>query len=110
LKTKKIKNLLRQSHCGKATSASTVAIVGMGIPPLEFKPGENRESLCLTGQEIFETEGIASVSPKKSIIVRAKSPDGSVKTFSATARIDTPEEISYYHHAGTLQYVLRPML
>jgi aconitate hydratase len=77
-------------------------LVGMGILPLEFKPGENRESLCLTGHEIFETEGVASVSPKKSITVRAKSPDGSVKTFSATAPIDTPEEISYYHHGGIL--------
>ena len=85
-------------------------LVGMGILPLEFKPGENRESLCLTGHEIFETEGVASVSPKKTITVRAKSPDGSVKTFSATARIDTPEEISYYQHGGILQYVLRQML
>ncbi len=85
-------------------------LVGMGILPLEFKPGENRETLGLTGHEIFETEGVASVSPKKTITVRAKSPDGSVKTFSATARIDTPEEISYYQHGGILQYVLRQML
>jgi aconitate hydratase len=85
-------------------------LVGMGILPLEFKTGENRESLCLTGHEVFETEGVASVSPKKTITVRAKSPDGSVKVFSATARIDTPEEISYYQHGGILQYVLRQML
>jgi len=85
-------------------------LVGMGILPLEFKPGENRETLGLTGHEIFETEGVASVSPKKTITVRAKSPDGSVKTFSATARIDTPEEILYYQHGGILQYVLRQML
>ncbi|HXL21637.1 MAG TPA: aconitate hydratase AcnA [Candidatus Dormibacteraeota bacterium] len=85
-------------------------LVGMGILPLEFKPGETRESLCLTGNEIFSTEGVASVSPKKSITVRAKLPDGSVKTFSATVRIDTPEEVSYYHHGGILQYVLRQML
>ena len=85
-------------------------LVGMGILPLEFKPGENRESLGLTGHEIFETEGVSSVSPKKTVTVRAKSPDGSVKTFSATVRIDTPEEISYYRHGGILQYVLRQML
>jgi aconitate hydratase A / 2-methylisocitrate dehydratase len=85
-------------------------LVGMGILPLEFKPGENRESLGLTGHEIFETEGVASVSPKKGITVRAKSPDGKIKTFSATVRIDTPEEVSYYQHGGILQYVLRQML
>src|SRR2546426_3577781 len=62
-------------------------LVGMGILPLEFKAGENRESLGLTGHEIFETEGVASVSPKKTITVRAKSPDGKVKTLSVTVRI-----------------------
>jgi aconitate hydratase len=85
-------------------------LVGMGILPLEFKAGENRESLGLTGHEVFETEGVASVSPKKTVTVRAKSPDGSVKAFNATVRIDTPEEISYYQHGGILQYVLREML
>jgi aconitate hydratase len=85
-------------------------LVGMGVLPLEFKSGENRESLGLTGHEIFEIEGVASLSPKKSITVRAKSEDGKVKTFAATARVDTPEEVSYYQHGGILQYVLRQML
>src|SRR5262249_22183161 len=85
-------------------------LVGMGILPLEFKAGENRESLGLTGHEVLETEGVASVSPKKTITAHAKSSDGRVKTFSATARIDTPEEVSYYQHGGILQYVLRQML
>ena len=85
-------------------------LIGMGVLPLEFKPGENRESLGLTGHEVFETEGVASLSPKKSISVRAKSDDGKVKTFSAIARVDTPEEVSYYQHGGILQYVLRQML
>jgi len=85
-------------------------LVGMGILPLEFKAGENRDSLGLTGHEVYETEGVASVSPKKTITVRAKSPDGKVKTFSATVRIDTPEEVLYYQHGGILQYVLRQML
>jgi aconitate hydratase len=85
-------------------------LVGMGVLPLEFKSGENRESLGLTGHEIFEIEGVASLSPKKSITVRAKSADGKVKTFAATARVDTPEEVSYYQHGGILQYVLRQML
>ena len=85
-------------------------LVGMGVLPLEFKPGENRESLGLTGNEIFEIEGVASLSPKKPITVHARSADSKTKTFSVTARADTPEEVSYYHHGGILQYVLRQML
>jgi aconitate hydratase len=85
-------------------------LIGMGVLPLEFKPGENRESLGLNGHELFETEGVASLSPKKAITVRAKSSDGTVKTFTVTARADTPEEVNYYHHGGILQYVLRQML
>ncbi|HMI53481.1 MAG TPA: aconitate hydratase AcnA [Candidatus Saccharimonadales bacterium] len=85
-------------------------LVGMGVLPLEYKPGETRESLGLTGHEVFEIEGVSSLSPKKSITVRAKSENGQVKSFSVIARADTPEEVSYYHHGGILQYVLRQML
>ena len=85
-------------------------LVGMGVLPLEFKSGETRESLGLTGHEVFEIEGVASLSPKKVMTVRAESDDGSAKTFTATARVDTPEEVSYYQHGGILQYVLRQML
>lgn len=85
-------------------------LVGMGVLPLEFKAGENRETLGLSGHEVFEIEGVASLTPKKTITVHAKSGDGRTKTFSAIARADTPEEVSYYHHGGILQYVLRQML
>ncbi len=85
-------------------------LIGMGVLPLEFKQGETRESLGLTGQEVFSTEGVATLAPGKAIKVRAKSPDGKEKQFTATARVDTPEEVSYYHHGGILQYVLRQML
>ncbi len=85
-------------------------LVGMGVLPLEYKTSENRETLGLTGREVFEIEGVASLSPKKAITVRAESDDGSTKTFTAIARVDTPEEVSYYHHGGILQYVLRQML
>jgi aconitate hydratase len=85
-------------------------LIGMGVLPLQFKPGENRESLGLTGQEVFSIEGLASLAPGKTIAVRATSNDGKEKQFSALARIDTPEEVSYYQHGGILQYVLRQML
>jgi len=85
-------------------------LVGMGVLPLEFKPGENRKSLDLTGQEVFDVEGVATLTPRKEAIVHAKSPDGQVKTFHAVMRVDTPEEVSYYRHGGILQYVLRQML
>ncbi len=85
-------------------------LVGMGVLPLEFKPGEHRESLGLTGHEVFEIEGVAGLAPKKPMTVHAKSGDGRVRTFSAIARADTPEEVTYYRHGGILQYVLRQML
>lgn len=85
-------------------------LIGMGVLPLEFKAGENRETLGLSGHEVFAIEGVAALSAKKAITVRAKSEDGTEKTFSVVARADTPEEVSYYHHGGILQYVLRQML
>ena len=85
-------------------------LVGMGVLPLEFKPGETRESLGLTGHEVFEIEGVASMAPRGDVTVRAKSPDGKEKKFAATVRVDTPEELSYYQHGGILQYVLRNLL
>jgi aconitate hydratase len=85
-------------------------LVGMGVLPLEFKPGENRESLGLTGQEVYEIEGVAGLAPKKAVTVRARAEGGAEKTFTAIVRVDTPEEVAYYQHGGILQYVLRQML
>ena len=85
-------------------------LVGMGVLPLEFKAGENRESLGLTGHEVYEIEGVATLSPRKEATVHAKSPDGKVKPFHTFIRVDTPEEVSYYKHGGILQYVLRQLL
>ncbi|MGB2635365.1 MAG: aconitate hydratase AcnA [Candidatus Acidiferrum sp.] len=85
-------------------------LVGMGVLPLEFLPGETRESLGLTGHEVFDVEGVATLTPRKEATVHAKSADGQVKTFQARIRVDTPEEVSYYRHGGILQYVLRQML
>src|SRR5262249_16336498 len=83
---------------------------GMGILPIEFKAGESREGLGLSGRETFEVTGVTSLSPRSAIQVTAKSPDGQEKKFAAIARVDTPEEVSYYQHGGILTYVLRQMI
>src|SRR5271167_533990 len=86
-------------------------LVGMGVLPLEFMPGENFKSLGLTGLEIFDFEGLArDFEPHKKIQVTARDANGDAKRFAAVARVDTPFEVAYYRHGGILQYVLRQML
>ena len=86
-------------------------LAGMGVLPLEFMPGENAESLGLTGLEVFDLEGLAKdFEPRKKIRVRARGADGKEKSFTAIARVDTPFEAAYYRHGGILPYVLRQML
>jgi aconitate hydratase len=86
-------------------------LVGMGVLPLEFLPGETPKTHDLTGLETFEIEGLASnFEPRKKMKVRARDASGKEKHFTAIARIDTPFEVAYYQHGGILQYVLRQML
>ncbi len=82
----------------------------MGILPLEFKTGENRETLGLTGKETFEITGVTALSPRIEIRVTALSDNGSAKNFTVVARVDTPEEVLYYRNGGILTYVLRQMI
>ncbi len=87
-------------------------LVGMGILPLQFLPGENAEALKLTGEEVFEIAGIREVVEKfssgRKITVRVKG--GKTAEFQAVVRIDTPQEALYYANGGILQYVLRQLL
>jgi aconitate hydratase len=87
-------------------------LVGMGILPLQFLPGENAETLKLTGEEVFEIAGIRDVVEKfssgREITVRMKG--GKTAEFHAVVRIDTPQEALYYANGGILQYVLRQLL
>ncbi|GBD22580.1 Aconitate hydratase A [bacterium HR29] len=85
-------------------------LVGMGVLPLQFLPGESRTSLGLTGEETYTIEGIESLQPGKRVTVTAVGPEGVVKRFEAVARIDTPVELDYYRHGGILQYVLRQIV
>src|SRR5207249_4846361 len=86
-------------------------LIGMGIVPLQFKPGENLQSLGLTGFEKFDVRGISSgLKLRQDLTVRATSDGGKVKEFAITCRIDTPAELDYYRHGGILEYVLRQLL
>src|SRR5947208_15912397 len=81
-------------------------LIGMGVLPLQFAPGESRESLGLTGEETFEIAGLAGADRiPREITVKADD-----KTFTVTVRIDTPGEQEYYRHGGILQYVLRSLI
>lgn len=85
-------------------------LAGMGIIPLEYQSGESAESLGLTGEEVFDFEGIGDdLQPRQPIIVRATGTDGSTKEFRTNCRLDTPVEIDYVRNGGILQTVLRKL-
>jgi aconitate hydratase len=86
-------------------------LIGMGVIPLEFLPGENRERLALTGEETISIEGISGMQvPRQRVSVTASGSDGSHKQFDALTRIDTAVELDYYRHGGILNYVLRQLV
>ena len=81
-------------------------LIGMGVLPLEFEAGESREALGLGGEETFSISGITEgLAPGKVLSVQTDTG----KSFTAKARIDTPQELEYYLHGGILQYVLRQL-
>ncbi|HEV7126037.1 MAG TPA: aconitate hydratase AcnA [Ktedonobacterales bacterium] len=83
-------------------------LVGMGVLPLQYQPGENRESLGLSGEEVFSITGIAQgLTPGKQVQVTATRADGHTITFAAIARLDGPVDIDYYCQGGILPAVLR---
>ncbi|TVQ21855.1 MAG: aconitate hydratase AcnA [Spirochaetaceae bacterium] len=83
-------------------------LVGMGVLPLEFLPGESVERLGLSGREVYTIAIDDAVRPRQQIEVSATDPEGgSRKTFSVVCRIDSPVEIDYYRNGGILQTVLR---
>jgi len=88
-------------------------LVGMGVLPLQFRAGQNVESLKLTGEEVFEIAGVREVvdhfAAGREVKVRATA-GGKTTEFNALVRIDTPQEALYYANGGILQYVLRQLL
>jgi aconitate hydratase len=90
-------------------------LVGMGVLPLQFPPGESASSLGLTGEETFSIVGLAEAmagggGAPSEVHVTAERADGEQVSFDARVRIDTPREADYFRHGGILQYVLRGLL
>src|SRR6266550_3901362 len=82
-------------------------LIGMGVLPLQYRPGESAASLGLNGREVFDVTGVEAInsgSPPREVTVRA---DG--REFRAVVRIDTPGEAEYYRHGGIMQFVLRSL-
>jgi len=86
-------------------------LVNMGVLPLQFKGGASAVSLKLTGAEEYSLTGAgASLRPRGDVQVQARSADGSVREFTVTARVDTPEELIAFRHGGILPYVVRQLV
>jgi aconitate hydratase len=86
-------------------------LVNMGVLPLEFKAGETAASLGLTGLESYDLVGSADgLTARGDVRVEATAADGTVTSFLATARIDTPEELVAFRHGGILPYVVRQLV
>jgi aconitate hydratase len=85
-------------------------LIGMGILPLQFKDGQNAQSLGLDGSEIFNIEGYDNnLKPRTDIKVTAKKKDGTVVAFTTMNRVDTPVEVVYLKNGGILHTVLRKL-
>jgi aconitate hydratase len=80
-------------------------LIGMGVLPLEFLPGEGRTSLGLTGEELYDIEGLAG-----GVTVRVLAEDGSEKAFEAVVRVDSPLEAEQYRHGGILPMIVRRLM
>jgi aconitate hydratase len=86
-------------------------LVGMGVLPVQFRPGQNAESLGITGLETLTIAGLAGeLRPRQDLTVQVERPDGRADSFPVVARLDSPVEINYYRNGGILHTVLRKML
>jgi aconitate hydratase len=84
-------------------------LVGMGVLPLQFKDGDTRNSLGLTGDDSFTITGVAALQPRQDVTVNVKRKDGSAFSFEALCRIETANEVEYFMNGGILHYVLRKL-
>jgi len=85
-------------------------LVGMGIVPLQFAPGESAQTLGLSGHERYAIRGLEGIKPGQDFEVEAATDDGKVKRFTTRARVDNETEVGYLHHGGILPLVLRELI
>ena len=85
-------------------------LIGMGILPMQFVPGENVPRLGLTGHERYTIRGLDAIKPRQYVQVEATGDDGMVTTFMTRARVDNETEVGYLHHGGILPLVLRELI
>lgn len=85
-------------------------LIGMGVLPLQFLPGESAAALALTGEEIYSIVGLEGAEEMPDRVMVNVEHDGERRQFEAIVRIDTPAEAAYFQHGGILQYVLRQLL
>mgnify|MGYP001382403176 FL=1 len=86
-------------------------LIGMGVLPLQFKEGFDRQKLNITGEELITIVDIdKGIKPRDEVSCEIKYKDGTSKTIKLLCRIDTQNEVEYYKNGGILQYVLRNML
>ncbi|WP_251475234.1 aconitate hydratase AcnA [Stenotrophomonas lactitubi] len=83
-------------------------LVGMGVLPLQFRNGENAQSLDLDGSEVIDVTGLQDGASKRATVTATKA-DGTKKTFEVSVMLLTPKEVEYFRHGGLLQYVLRQL-
>jgi aconitate hydratase len=79
----------------------------MGVLPLQFQEGEGANVLAIDGSETFTIKGVADIKPRQDVDVIVTSQDGESRTIRARCRIDTYNELEYFHAGGILPYVLR---
>ncbi len=88
-------------------------LIGMGVLPVQFRDGETRKGLSLTGEEVVDIrlpDGVSDVSPRQDLVLRITRPDGSTVETTVMSRLDTANEIAYFTSGGILQYVLNNLV
>jgi aconitate hydratase len=85
-------------------------LVGMGVLPLQFKPGEGADALGITGGETFTITGLEKIEPQMEYTLTIRREDGTSVSTTVISRIDTPIEVDYYKQGGILPFVLKQLL
>jgi aconitate hydratase len=88
-------------------------LIGMGVLPLQFRPGDDRRSLALTGDELIDVslpDGETAIVPRQELLLQIRRADGAVDRIPVQSRLDTENEIAYFRTGGILAYVLKRLL